>query len=215
MPSIMPFDELNSFDKQIRERLALYGGKLPAKKDSELYDIIDMMLDLFLLSCAQGNEVTNMSLSAEWQPTIEEVTEIVNEKVAGKTWEDRVREYFDKAENGEIRITPETTRAITEEQGSEKDQVNLADALIRIAETETHRIANTAALRTATKAGATKKTWVTMLDDRVRETHDYLEGETVGIDEDFYTFDDDHAPAPGMFQLPQNNINCRCELIFS
>ena len=220
MASILPFDELNNFSTTIRERLAGYGGKFPSKKNKELYDILDMMLDLFLLSYAQGNEVTNMSLSekslkANWQPTLEEVNKTVNAEVAGKTWTDRVKEYFDKAENGEIRITPTTTPTTTKEQGTEKDKVSLSDALIRIAETETHRIANSAALQTATKAGATKKTWVTMLDDKVRETHDYLEGETVGIDDDFYTFDDDHAPAPGMFMLAQNNINCRCELIFS
>ena len=89
------------------------------------------------------------------------------------------------------------------------------DDLIRIAETETHRDANTAALETAQKAGAKNKTWVTMLDDKVRETHVYLEGMTVSIGDDFYTYDGDHAPAPGLFDLAENNVNCRCELVFS
>ncbi len=89
------------------------------------------------------------------------------------------------------------------------------DDLIRKAETETHRDANTAALETAKKAGAKNKTWVTMLDDKVRETHAYLEGMTVPIGDDFYTYDGDHAPAPGLFDLAENNVNCRCELVFS
>jgi hypothetical protein len=70
-------------------------------------------------------------------------------------------------------------------------------------------------LDTAKYAGAKSKTWVTMMDDRVRDTHDYLEGETVGIGEDFYTYDGDHASAPGLFELAENNVNCRCELLFS
>ena len=96
-----------------------------------------------------------------------------------------------------------------------RDVDRTVDDIVRIAETESHRIANTSALDTARHGGATKKTWVTMLDDRVRETHDYLEGMTVGIDDDFYTYDGDHAPAPSLFQLASNNVNCRCELIFS
>ena len=89
------------------------------------------------------------------------------------------------------------------------------DDLIRIAETETHRDANTAALETAKKAGAKNKTWITMMDEKVRDTHQYLEGMTVGIDEEFWTYDNDHASAPGMFEFAENNVNCRCELLFS
>ena len=112
----------------------------------------------------------------------------VDEKVAGKTWKDRVREY---SENG----------------GNAED-------IVRIIDTESHRIANQSALDTAKKAGAKTKTWVTMMDDKVRDTHFPLEGVTIPIDADFITWDDDYAPAPGMFTLPQNNVNCRCELVF-
>lgn len=182
--SILPFDELNSFEASLRERFA--DGKL-AKKDEE--DIIDEMLDLFLLAYAMGNEVTNENLSSDWMPKVDDVMKVVDERVAGKTWKERVRDYFANGGTGED--------------------------IARIIETESHRIANTAALDTAKRAGAKNKTWATMLDDRVRETHDYLEGQTVGINEDFYTYDGDHASAPGLFALAENNVNCRCELIFS
>ena len=184
MASVLPFDELNRFNTQIRER---FGETKLVKDDSE--DIIDMLLDLFLLAYSTGNNVTNMNLGSAWTPTLNDVTKTVNKKVAGKTWEDRVKEYFSNGGN--------------------------VDDIVRIAETETHRIANTAALETAKKAGAKSKTWVTMMDDRVRETHDYLEGVTIGIDDEFITFDGDHAFAPGLFDLAENNVNCRCELLFS
>jgi hypothetical protein len=184
MASVLPFDELNRFNTQIRER---FGETKLVKDNSE--DIIDMLLDLFLLAYSTGNNVTNMNLGSAWTPTLNDVTKTVNKKVAGKTWEDRVKEYFSNGGN--------------------------VDDIVRIAETETHRIANTAALETAKKAGAKSKTWVTMMDDRVRETHDYLEGVTIGIDDEFITFDGDHAFAPGLFDLAENNVNCRCELLFS
>ena len=186
MSSILPFDELNKFTVDLQERFP--DGKLVVT-DSEEEDIIDELLDLFLLAYAMGNEVTNENLSSNWMPPVDEVMNTVNAKVAGKTWRERAEEYFSSG--------------------------GTVDDLIRIAETETHRDANTAALDTAKKAGATSKTWITMLDDRVRDTHDYLEGVTVGIDEEFYTYSGDHAPAPGMFGVPEEDINCRCELLFS
>lgn len=191
MASILPFDELNSLEDRLKAMFP--DGKLVNTDGnfvkSDLYDVIDMMLDLFLLAYAQGNSVTNANLSSDWTPNVDDVMKIVDEKVAGKTWRERVEDYF--ANGGSV------------------------DDLVRIAETETHRDANTAALDTAKKAGAKNKTWVTMMDDKVRESHDYLLGQTVGIDEDFYTYDGDHASAPGLFELAENNVNCRCELIFS
>ena len=189
MASILPLDELNRFSEQIREK---FGEELLPKRDKrdeEEEDIIDELLDLFLLAYAMGNSITNENLSGNWMPPVDEVMKVVDEKVAGRNWKERVEDYFSNGGAG--------------------------DDLIRIAETETHRIANTAALDTAKKAGAKSKTWVTMMDDRVRETHDYLEGETVGIDEEFYTWDGAHAPAPGMFGVPEEDCNCRCELLFS
>ena len=190
MASILPFDELNAFkielerrfpDKQLQKQGQIEG------KDEE--DIIDELLGRFLLAYATGNTVTNQNLASDYTPSLDDVMETVNKEVAGKTWKERVEDYF--ASGGNV------------------------DDIVRIAETETHRIANTSALKTAKETGAKFKTWATMLDDRVRETHDYLEGETVEIGEDFYTFDGDHASAPGLFELAENNVNCRCELLFS
>jgi hypothetical protein len=179
-------DELNRLDEEIRLRFS--SAQLSDRRGEE-EDIIDELLDLFLLAYALGNSVTNSNLSSDWMPPVDDVMKVVDAKVAGKTWRERVEDYFANGGTG--------------------------DDIARIADTEAHRIANTAALDTAKKAGATKKTWVTMMDDKVRDTHFPLEGVTVPIDADFYAWDGDHAPAPGLFGLPENNVNCRCELIFS
>ena len=233
MASILPFDELNRFNEDIRARFG--DARLEDRREEE-EDIIDELLDLFLLAYAMGNSVTNDNLSSDYAPSVDEVMKVVDAKVAGKTWKERVEEYFTKASNGEIPVskpTGTTSTATTqpprasgesseqrgqtgaEEPATPSGGISLQEAITRIAETEMHRIANTAALDTAKYAGAKSKTWVTMLDDKVRDTHDYLEGETVDIDEDFYTYDGDHASAPGLFELAENNVNCRCELLFS
>lgn len=188
MASILPFDELNAFKTEIEQRFPDKQLQKQGKNANE-EDIVDELLDLFLLAYAMGNSVTNDNLSSSYEPSLDEVMKTVDAEVAGKTWRQRVEDYF--ANGGNV------------------------DDIVRIAETETHRIANSAAITTARRAGAKKKTWVTMLDEKVRDTHSYLESVSVGIDDDFYTFDGDHAPAPGMFELAENNVNCRCELIFS
>lgn len=189
MTSVLPFDELNNFIDKLRKRFP--DGRLPKKeeKPEEYEDILDEMLDLFLLAYAMGNSVINDNLASDYAPTLDDAMNVVDERIEGKTWRERAEEYF--ANGGSV------------------------DDIVRIAETETHRDANTAALDTAIRAGAKFKTWATMLDDKVRSTHDYLEGQTVGINDEFYTYDGDHASAPGLFTLAENNVNCRCELIFS
>ena len=186
MASILPFDELNKFTTDLRERFP--DGKLVVSHD-DFEDILDMMFDLFAIAFYRGVNVTSKSLGGKWKPGNKVRDDIVNKKVVGKTWRERAEEYF---LNG-----------------------GTVDDLIRIAETETHRDANEAALTTAKRSGAKTKTWITMMDDKVREQHQPLEGVTVSIDDPFVTWDGYETQAPGMFGVPELDVNCRCELVFS
>ena len=109
----------------------------------------------------------------------------VNLEIANMTFRDRVEEQFN---NGSV------------------------EGLLRIIETEAHRDYNTGVQNAAEKSGVKgiRKRWKTMLDPKVRETHSYLEGMTVDLNDRFYTFDGDSALVPGGFTLPDNNVNCRC-----
>lgn len=112
----------------------------------------------------------------------------------------------DKAVN--LDIDGETFRDRIERQLAEDSP----DGILRIIDTESHRDYNTAVYDAGKESGISglKKQYNTMDDDKVRDTHSYLEGMVVGIDDYFYTFDGDFALAPGGFKNPQNNVNCRC-----
>lgn len=111
----------------------------------------------------------------------------------------------DKAVN--LEIDGETYRDRIQTQLDEDS----LEGIIRIIDTEAHRDYNTGVYDSAKASGVpVKKQYNTMKDGKVRETHDYLEGTVVGIDDRFYTFDGDSALAPGGFALPENNVNCRC-----
>ena len=58
------------------------------------------------------------------------------------------------------------------------------------------------------------KTWNAIIDAVTRDTHRYLDGTSVDLQDEFYTFDGDHAPCPGCFQKASNNVNCRCWLTY-
>jgi len=103
-------------------------------------------------------------------------------------------------------IAGKTFRERTVEQIDDLD----LEGLLRVIDTEAHRDYNTGVWEAAKIGGATEKQWHTMNDGRVRDTHDYLEGVVVGIDDAFYTYDGDSAMFPGGFTLPENNVNCRC-----
>lgn len=89
-----------------------------------------------------------------------------------------------------------------------------AEEILRLIDTEAVRDYNAGVYNAAKASGIPnlRKRWYTMLDDKVRDTHSYLEGMVVGIDDRFYTSDGDSALYPGDFDDPSNNCNCRCSV---
>lgn len=55
------------------------------------------------------------------------------------------------------------------------------------------------------------KTWYGMLDEKERDPHVRLEGQTVPLD-GLFEIDGLTAPAPGLFGDPSMDCNCRCEI---
>lgn len=201
MNGLISQDELSV----IRERLQADFNLPPEERKKRIDDRIDEILDILLMEYIYGNEDANemLGIAVDWSDTTstlgteayridqDRMNDAINAVVADKTWKERVRDWYESG-NG----TP--------------------DDIIRIIETESHRVYNDSILSVGEQAeadtGGVYKTWFTMADDRVRDTHEPLEGVTVPYHERFYTFDNDSAMAPGGFSDPQNNINCRCSI---
>ena len=186
MNSVMPFDELNTFLTVTLPSHFDESGKVKSRQDEE--DIIDELLDLFLLSYANGVAQTNLDLQFDYTPTLDDVMKTVDKEIAGKTWRERIEDYFD------------TT--VTE-----------AD-IARIAETESHRDSNAAAYETAKAAGATEKVWNCMMLPTSRDTHVYLDGVSAPIDGEFYSFKGGSTMYPGQWGIAEEDVNCLCWLTY-
>lgn len=198
----MPFDELSVMSERIKADFQLTPEQRKAVKE----DRMDEILELLILSYLYGNEAANdMLYRTEIETRMQSETETVRivpidtdsmngsvyRDIAGENWEQRVSDYYDS------------------EDGT-------ADDVIRVLDTDSHRIYNDAIEDVGERSsGRIYKTWETMLDDRVRDTHEWLQSVRVPLNERFYTYDGDSARYPGDFTLPQNNINCRCRISLS
>lgn len=151
-------------------------------------EVIDEVFDLLIIAYMNGNKAGNMDLSSDYEIVTDALQEAIYHKTEGKDFAERIREHIN---NGD----------------------SIAD-IMRVADTESHRVYNTALFDVAEISGA-NKTWVTMLDEKVRETHQFLEGVTIPWDERFYTVDGDSALMPGGFEKAENSVNCRCEIFLS
>jgi hypothetical protein len=182
---LLPVDELNRFTSELS--IHFEDGRIRSEQDRK--DIENDLLEFFLFAYANGTAAANADLGTNFEPDVSAVQRVVYEPVAGETWKQRVDKYY-------------------RDGGTEYD-------IQRIAETDMTRIYNTAVLDVAEQEGRTSpvlKRWETMMDDRVRDTHEYLQSVVVPYDADFITYDGDRAKAPGLFSLPENNINCRCTI---
>lgn len=161
-------------------------GKREEKINTD--ELIDEVLDLYVLDFVYGTNAASEMLGTSIEPDMDEMKRSIEKKFDGIGFRERIREYGNK---------------------------NDVEGIVRVIDTDSTRIFNEGILSAAQKAGATKKTWHTMEDDKVRDTHRPLAGMTIPLEAEFYTWDGDHAPAPGQFILPQNSINCRCYLTIS
>lgn len=86
-----------------------------------------------------------------------------------------------------------------------------------IARTESTRAVNAAtvaAYNEAMQQGINlQKEWLSSADDKVRETHEKLDGAVVGVNDNFVTSDGNEGIAPASFDVPSEDCNCRCTII--
>lgn len=187
---LAPYDELTV----IRERVNGVQNSSTLTVNQKRQECGDILWEYLTMAYMYGVQYANDCFGTDLLPDGERLSEVLAQEIAGKDVIDRVYEC----------VTG--------------DGIDI-ERILKIAETEMTRDFNTASLDIAEQVAdsgkkVTKK-WVTMGDERVRDTHDFLEGVEVPLNERFYTYDGDSAMSPGGFSLAENNCGCRCYLGFS
>lgn len=183
---LLAFDEINALTKASYQ----LSSNDPKK-------VADDMLSFLINAYVLGNTNANEMLHASAVVNAGLMESAIYKRIEGKTFEDRIADHM---------------------------EVDDLVGLCLLAEAEFHRVYSAGAddtameidreTRTQGGRGTIFKDWLTKLDDKVRNTHDYLEGTRVPLGEDFYTYDGDHAPYPGAFSKVQNNAGCRCIVVY-
>lgn len=192
--NLAPWDELNVMERRLNEwRLDWNPEKPPAHHI--VRECIDEIIDLLILAYVYGRQDAMETLDFTIPASAETATEMQKAlftEIAGETFEDRVNRYMEHFD---------------------------VESIIRVVESEITRDYAEGGLNTAKaveqRGVSVKKTWNTMMDGRVRDTHQPLEGITIDLNDYFVTFDGDKALAPGGFTLPNNNCNCRCWVTYT
>lgn len=173
-------------------------------KETDANDVIEWFDEFMIFAYLEGFAVVGWILGddVERPPDYGKIYRTIEKTYDGKTAYDRIQEYVEDRDT---------------------------ESLKRVFETEFHRVYNTGSYdraeaveksldqepEKADKKKRVTKTWLTMRDDRVRDTHRYIEGISIPIDGVFATFDGDEARFPGGFSRVENNANCRCILKYS
>lgn len=151
------------------------------------------------------------------------ITDEVNKLVSGIDWKTRNQKHMAdiiykaqgvaKAglENGKTYKT--MAKELKEIVGKEVDKP------VRMIRTEGHRIRESGKLNAAkdlqAKGVEVTKTWLSMGDEKVRSSHQAMDGQTVRVDEDFTLPSGVKTQAPGMSGIAEEDINCRCIVVYN
>lgn len=182
--SMLDWDELNLLRESAVDLVTQYRQNKDRKRVEEWCDYMEFVLCLvYAYGWQDAEEIVGI---VPFKDGLDDIA--VNLEIKGETYRERV---FTQLEADSLM------------------------GILRIIDSESHRDYNTGVYDAAKTSGVKglRKRWDTMMDGLVRETHSYLEGVEVGLDDRFYTFDGDSARFPGDFTLASNNANCRCSIV--
>lgn len=192
--NLAPWDELEVLERRLNEWRADWNPEKPPEPRIRR-ECIDEVIDLLIMAYVYGRQDAMETLNYTVPASAETATEMQKAlftEIAGETFEDRINSYMEHFD---------------------------VESIIRVVESEITRDYAAGGRDTAEaveRAGVpVKKTWNTVGDEKVRDTHVPLHGITLDLDDVFVTWDGDSAQAPGGFSLPENNVNCRCWLTYT
>lgn len=83
----------------------------------------------------------------------------------------------------------------------------------RIGVTESTRANGFGAVEGMRQGGVEEKEWLAVDDGATRDTHEELDGKREALDDDFVSSSGASGPHPGELGEPEEDINCRCNLL--
>lgn len=230
MPTRLDFDEIRALASAVYAEVKDEPKEVQRKRMCDWFE--EMLIDAYIA----GLESTGLPIDPVFDP--ETANRILHKEIDGKTYVDRLITHIENGDAGRIENLAESESHRVSEAGAYETAKQAQEQFNRQAREEirtrgrnepytpqneaqraSRRAPQTASsstrgVRPVPGARVVEKVWATMEDERVRTTHEFLDGVGVPLDTLFFTIDGDSARYPGDFTKAENNTNCRCILTY-
>lgn len=185
------------------------------KRKSMAEEIADIMIFLYSLLEVHSEyniDVNSSFASSEIKKRYMDVINNIMDDVIVPIHKDEILSYLDRYSN---EFAEDIIRSTLENQGD--DYYTSNDRAIFVAENEANTCWNFIEYEEAIESGKTRKTWIDKRDNKERNTHLEVGGETIGID-DYFVVGDSLMLFPkdtSMGAEAKEIINCRCTIKYS
>ena len=210
--SVLTFDELNQLGiKRRSEPIDEYYEPMGISRQQKRkrIDTAEKYRDALLVYMRfvdeYGDEYGEISNPVALKLLHDEILDVVEDAVyVTAVWEDYVNRRSKQIHESTLRNKEKSPYFLSEDRAT------------HIGEDESNSIWNYDELDEARTAGAMDKTWCTVGDNRVRETHEEVDGETIPIEEAFVVGGVEMMmPRDPEVDAPEETDGCRCWLEYS
>lgn len=236
MPTRLDFDEIRALAGAVYAEVQEEPKQVQRKRMCDWFE--EMLIDAYIA----GLETTGLPIDPVFDP--ETANRILHKEINGETYVDRLITHIENGDVGRIENLAESESHRVSEAGAYETARQCQETLDAQDAQQRERNASqvgrdagrgagretgspvtvypqsgaqyrpTNAYQRRSNAPLVEKVWATMEDERVRETHSFLDGVGVPLDTLFFTIDGDSARYPGDFTKAENNTNCRCTLTY-
>lgn len=220
MPTRLDFDEIRALAGAVYAEVKDEPEEVQRKRMCDWFE--EMLIDAYIA----GLESTGLPIDPAFDP--ETANRILHKEIDGETYVDRLVTHIKNGDSGRIENLAESESHRVSEAGAyetakqAQEQFNqqAREEIRTRGRNEPYTPQNEAQRASSGMRGVqpipgarvVEKVWATMEDERVRTTHEFLDGVGVPLDTLFFTIDNDSARYPGDFTKAENNVNCRCWL---
>ena len=207
MPTVMSFDNINRLEQRRKIYEEYYAPMRITESQKrkrallavEIEDAVLFLFALYLVAREYGQQVDRKSAERQYREQLREALESAG--IRGTV----IRDYLDDIADEEVRVT--------EERYKEDDYWTSSDRATTIAQNDANTAWNGEEYADAVASGKTMKQWLTMKDERVRETHVAVDDTSIPIDEYFVV-------GNSLMRYPRDLdctdfsevVNCRCSV---
>lgn len=207
------YDRLKKLDKEVYEVITnLYKLNSQVIKGT----LEGVVKEIYLNTISIIDEVIEKKLKGIVKPI--DISKTVNNEMSGLKWTERVGKHridaiYDIQKEIKYGLTQGDTYGTMSKRLKDKLETDIkkANTIVRTESHRCHAQAKEDSFEEIAKAGVVfKEQWLSSRDERVRSSHQSLDGTIINRGEMFHSHSGAIGPGPGLMGKAEDDVNCRC-----